>query len=165
MNEGSVSNDCDDFAFLVGFLWRITRLCSCGSRHPVFNLEDVSKRQGMGSMNDLKELLDQMTVNISNQAFRLDNVRLWLFLNWLNTHGSKVQSALVSEQTLMQIDGALLQQGDFEDRLRFGLETWFESLPVQGLLWGHHLILIEIAWWHNLNAHGFNMILKPKVGK
>jgi len=43
----------------------------------------------MGSMNDLKELLDQMMVDISSQALRLDDVRLRLFLNWLNTRSRK----------------------------------------------------------------------------
>ena len=81
----------------------------------------------MGSMNDLKKLLDQVTVVIFNQALRLDDVRLHLFLNWL--------------------------------------KTWFEALPVQGLLWEYQLIPIETAWWHNLDAHCLNMILKSEAGK
>ena len=119
----------------------------------------------MGSMNDLKEILDQMMVDISRQALRLNDVRLRLFLNWLNTHSSKVQSALAPEQTLIQMDGVPLWHGDFAERLRSRLKTWFESLPIRGLLWEYHLILVEIAWWHNLDAHRLNMILKSETGK
>jgi len=107
-------------------------------------------------MNDLNELLDQMPVDISKQAFRLDDVRLKLFLNWLNAHNSKVQSALAPVQTLIQMDGVLLRQGDFEERFRFGLKTWFESLPMQGLLWEYRLVLDE---------HRLKMILNTEAGK
>ena len=115
-------------------------------------------------MNDLNEILDQTTTDISKQALRLDDVRLRLFLNWLNTHSSKVQSVLAPGQTLIQMEEALFRQGDFEERLRSGLKTWFESLPMQGLLWEYHLILDEIAWWHNLDAHRLKMILKSEAG-
>jgi hypothetical protein len=119
----------------------------------------------MGSMNDLKELLDQMMVDISNQALRLDDVRLQFFLNWLNAHSSKMQSALSPGQTLIQMDGVQLRQGDLEEQIGSGLKTWFESLPTQGLLWEYHLILIEIAWWQNLDAHRLNLLLKSEAGK
>ncbi len=117
-------------------------------------------------MNEWKELLDQMAEDISGQVLRLDDVRLQLFLNWLNAHSSKVQSAFLAPgQTLIQLDGVLLRQGDMEERLRSGLKTWFESLPMQGLLWEYHLILDEIAWWHNLDARRLKMILKSEAGK
>ena len=119
----------------------------------------------MGLMNDMKGLLDQMTANISRQALRLDDVRLRLFLNWLNAHSSKVQTALTLGQTLIQMDGVLLRHGDFAERLRAGLKTWLESLPIQALLWEYHLILDEIAWWHNLEVHRLKMILKSEAGK
>lgn len=118
----------------------------------------------MGSMNEWKELLDQMAEDISGQVLRLDDVRLQLFLNWLNAHSSKVQSTLAPGQILIQLDGVLLRQEDMEERLRSGLKTWFESLPMQGLLWEYHLVLDEIAWWHNLDAHRLKMILKSEAG-
>jgi hypothetical protein len=48
----------------------------CGCGHSLSSLENVSKGQRLESMNDLKEILDQMRVGISNQAFLLDDVRL-----------------------------------------------------------------------------------------
>ncbi len=116
-------------------------------------------------MNEWKELLDQMAEDISGQVLRLDDVRLQLFLNWLNAHSSQVQSALAPGQTLIQMEGGLLWQGGSKERLRFGLKTWFESLPMQGLLWEYHLILDEIVWWHNLDAHRLKMILKSEAGE
>lgn len=116
-------------------------------------------------MNDLEEFLDQMTVDISNQALWLDDVRLQLFLNWFAAHSSKIHSALIQGQALMQMDHVLLRQGDCEKALKSGLKIWFESLPMQGLLWDYHLILIENAWWHNLDGYRLNMILKSEAGK
>ena len=76
MNGGWASDDRDGIASLVGVLWWPACLCGCGCGHSLFSLEDVSKGQWLGSMNDLKEILDQMNVDIFNHAFLLDDVRL-----------------------------------------------------------------------------------------
>jgi hypothetical protein len=44
----------------------------------------------MGPMNDLHILIEQMAADISSQAVRLDDLRLKLFLEWLNSHSRKV---------------------------------------------------------------------------
>jgi len=76
MNGGWVSDDSDGVASPVGVLWWFACLCGSGRGCALFSLENVSKRQRMVSMNDLKEILDQMNVDISSQTFLLNDVRL-----------------------------------------------------------------------------------------
>jgi hypothetical protein len=52
-----------------------------------------------------------------------------------------------------------------EERLQTGLRTWFEFLPIKGLLWEYHLILDEIAWWCNFDPYRLIMILKSEAGQ
>ena len=76
MNGDWVSDDRHAVAYHVGVLWWPACRYGCGRGHSLFSLEDVSKGQWLESMNDLKELLDQMNVDISSQAFLLEDVRL-----------------------------------------------------------------------------------------
>lgn len=116
-------------------------------------------------MSEKNELLDQMIADIFQQALRLDEVRLRLFLNWLHSHSSTVQSTGIRRQARVQMDGAMLQRRDLETAFKSGLKTWLESLPMQGLLWEYHLILDEIAWWNSLDECRLNMIMKSETGK
>ena len=100
----------------------------------------------MGTMNDMQVLIEQMVVDISNEASRLGDIRLRLLLQWLSAHSSKVKQA---EQA--HIEEAIQDQGSIDDRLKNGLKLWFESLPIPGLLWEYHLILDEINWWRILD--------------
>lgn len=119
----------------------------------------------MGSMNDLQSLIDQMSVDISSQAVQLDDLRLPRFLAWLSAHSIKVKIATNANESngnQVPLDVALDQEATIEDRLKLNLKTWFESLPLRGLLWEYHLILDEIAWWRDLDPHRLNMILRPE---
>ena len=97
-------------------------------------------------MNDMQVLIEQMVSDISSQAARLDEVRLQKFLEWLKAHSSKVKTV---EQ--VHIEVAVHGEGRIDDRLKYDLKRWFESLPMPGLLWEYHLLLNEIAWWRDLD--------------
>jgi hypothetical protein len=119
----------------------------------------------MGPMNNLQSLIDQMAVDISSQAAQLDDLRLPRFLAWLDAHSIKVKIAADANESIgnqVPLDVALDQEATIEERLKLNLKTWFESLPLRGLLWEYHLILDEIAWWRDLDPHRLNMILRPE---
>ncbi|MBI3340109.1 MAG: hypothetical protein HY022_08265 [Chloroflexi bacterium] len=118
-------------------------------------------------MNDLNILIGQMAGDISSQALRLDDVRLRLFMEWMHAHSTKVKAATQSEAQsfqLGQVDVVSIRDGKMGEQLKAGLQTWFESLPMQGMLWEYHLILDEIAWWRDLDARRLAMILKDETG-
>lgn len=122
----------------------------------------------MGPMNDLHILIEQMAADISSQAVRLDDLRLKLFLEWLNAHSRKVKVITdphAQEGLQVQIDAALIREGIREERLKTGLGMWIESLPMQELLREYHLILDEIAWWRDLDARRLSMIMRSEVRK
>ena len=99
-------------------------------------------------MNDMQVLIEQMVSDISSQAVRLDEVRLQKFLEWLKSHSSKVKTV---EQVLVEVE--VHGEGSIDDRLKNDLQRWFESFPIQGLLWEYRLLLNEVAWWRDLDPH------------
>ena len=101
----------------------------------------------MGTMNDMQVLIEQMVSDISSQAARLDEVRLQKFLEWLKSHSSKVKTV-----GQVHLEVAVHGEGSLDDRLKYGLKGWLESLPMPGLLWEYHLLLNEIAWWRDLDS-------------
>ena len=109
-------------------------------------------------MSDLEILIEQMVLDISRQAFQLDDLCLPLFLNWLTAHCDKVKHAI-------QMDIATLRRANMEEQFKSALKVWLGSLPTQGRLWEYRLLLDEIAWWHHLDAHRLNMILKSEAGR
>ena len=111
----------------------------------------------MGTMNDMQVLIEQMVSDISSQAARLDEVRLQKFLEWLKSHSSKVKTL---EQ--VHIEVVVHDEGSIDDRLKNGLKTWLESLPMPGLLWEYHLLLNEIAWWRDLDPRTLVRILRSE---
>ena len=100
-------------------------------------------------MEQMNDLIEQMVKDISSQAQGLDPVRLGLFLGWLCAHSAQVKA---------------IPQG-IDGQLEPALRSWFESLPVQGLLWEYRLVLDEIAWWRDLDAHRLNMLIKAETGR
>lgn len=116
-------------------------------------------------MIDLNILIDQMATDISTQALQQDDLRLQLFLDWLNAHSCCVKSAMAPGQTLLQMDAILPRQADLEERLKSGLKIWLASLPLPGLLWEYRLILDEMTWWRDLDIHRLQMFLKSKAGR
>lgn len=108
----------------------------------------------------MQTLIEQMVSDISHQALRLDEVRLGLFLDWLNAHSSKVKNAIHSNRPV-----ADRPEGCVEEGFKTSLKGWFDSLSMQGLLWEHHLILNEIDWWRNLDPRTLERFLKPEGRK
>ena len=93
-------------------------------------------------------LIEQLISDISGQAARLDEIRLQMFLTWLAAHSSQVKTG-------EQVEVAVPEAGSIADRLRIGLKGWFESLPLQGLLWEYRLLLEEIDWLSDLDLRSF----------
>lgn len=116
-------------------------------------------------MNGLQVLIEQMIADISTQAARLEEVRLRRFLQWLRSHHSTVLAATPPDRQAG--DGPLLEvaiqgEGEFKDRLKPALKGWFESLPLAGLLWEYHFLLVEINWWQDLDPRTLAEILKSE---
>ena len=113
-------------------------------------------------MNDMQILIEQMVSDISGQAVRLDDLRLQLFLNWLNAHSNKVKTITILDGQVgeqIQMDVAVRDTESIAERLKTGLRGWFACLPMQGLLWEYHIILDEITWWRDLDHHRLVMIM------
>ena len=106
-------------------------------------------------MDNFHALIDQMVTDISTQAAQLEAVRLQLFLAWLKSHSSKIAAA-------HQIQIEIQAEENPEIYLKNGLKAWFESLPIQGLLWEYNLLLGEIAWWRALDSRTLARILKSE---
>ncbi len=105
----------------------------------------------------MKILIEQMVSDISSQAVRLDEVRLQKFLEWLKSHSSRVKTV-----GQVHVEVAVHGEGNIDDRLKNGLKGWFESLPMQGLLWEYHLLLNEITWWRDLDLRTLARILQSE---
>jgi len=105
-------------------------------------------------MEVLQILIDQMVTDISNEASRLDEVRLRMFLKWLQAHAGKGK-----EVQRVQFKIALHDQGSVDEHFKQDLKRWFNSLPIPELLWEYHLILNEISWWRRLDQRLLCMIL------
>jgi len=100
----------------------------------------------------MQTLIDQMALYISLQTTRLDKCRLDMFLKWLKSHSSAVRN------TKQGPVGAELHSS-----LTNSLKTWFESLPVPGLLWEYQLILTEIRWWRTLDERSLARIMNEET--
>jgi len=111
----------------------------------------------MGTMNDMQILIEQMVSDISSQAVRLDEMRLRKFLEWLKSHSSRVKTV---DQDCVEV--AIHGEGSVDDRLKNGLNRWFESLPMPGLLCEYHLLLNEISWWRDLDPRTLARILRSE---
>jgi hypothetical protein len=72
-------------------------------------------------------------------------------------------SELVGKQVLLDV--AMDREANMEEHLKLNLKRWFESLPMQRLLWEYRLILGEITWWRDLDARRLLMILRSEEKK
>jgi hypothetical protein len=102
-------------------------------------------------MDEIQILIDQMASDVASQVFCLESSRLRLFLEWLVSHSSKVQTTGSNQ----------LETKDTR-QLESNLKAWFQSLPVTGLVWEYRLLLGEIAWWRDLDPASFAM---QKIGE
>lgn len=96
-------------------------------------------------MNNSQNFSEQIALDISMQAFRLEAVRLRLFLEWLNAHISQMDLAIPNAQTLEDT------KQDLKEECTKRLRVWFAGMSQQGGLWEYHLILDEIQWWRELD--------------
>lgn len=108
-------------------------------------------------MQDIQSVIDQMVLYVSVQAAKLDEIRLQMFLKWLQSHSSAVRNA---EQNLIEVD--VLNIKRINDPLKNSLKIWFSSLPVAGLLWEYQLILTEIHWWRALDERSLARVLRAE---
>jgi len=147
------SDDSGDFAYSVGGVWWTACLCLDLYWRFVFCLAFVPQRQRMGSMSEINVLIEQMIVEISTQAFQLEERRLRLFLNWLMDHSSEMKGSFGTFE---------LGSGDavIQERFQSALKTWLQSLPAQGLLWEYQTIIGEICWWRDLDPSRWKMIVR-----
>lgn len=101
--------------------------------------------------------LDEMVAEISRQALQLDEIRLSMFLQWLQNHspGIRIQSPCHSQPT-------------YPSNIRHDLETnirqWLDAFPLSGQLWEYHLVLTEIAWWGDLDCARLTKIAQDYLG-
>lgn len=99
-------------------------------------------------MNDMIVLTEQMVLDITAQAYHLDDVRLRMFLRWLASHSGRVK---IAAEDVNEMDIASLRDADRQELFKAALRTWLESLPVKGLLWEYQTVITEICWWRNLD--------------
>jgi hypothetical protein len=115
----------------------------------------------MGSMSEIKVLIEQMVLDIGTQTWQLEDLRLRMFLNWLMAHCSELK---VSLGDALDADPALLRGVPMQERFKAAVKTWLESLPSQGLLWEYKTISAEIAWWCDLDPVRLKMISESEAG-
>jgi len=96
-------------------------------------------------------------MDISGQAFQLDDLRLRMFLNWLTAHCSRMKASI-------QMNVARFPRSEMKQQFQLALRTWFEPLPVQGILWEYRLILDEIAWWQDLGHDRLVLMTDERQG-
>jgi hypothetical protein len=77
-------------------------------------------------------LVGPMAADLSSQALQLDELRLWMFLEWLQCHCSGDQTEWVNQD---------------EDEIRHYLSCWLERFSPNDLHAEHELIMTEINWW------------------
>jgi hypothetical protein len=105
-------------------------------------------------MDEIQILIGQMASDIASQAFQLESTRLRLFLEWLVSHSSWVK-----------VDGVSQIETNDRNQLETNLKTWFQSLPVNGLLFEYRLLLEELVWWRAQDPASFALQFNEGEGK
>lgn len=110
----------------------------------------------MGSMSEMNDLIEQMVLDIANQARQLNNLRLRMFLKWLMAHNREMQ---ISIGKFMEDDLSLLRAADLQEKFQMTMRTWLQSLTGQSLLWEYKTITAEIGWWRDLDSFSLKLIV------
>jgi hypothetical protein len=76
--------------------------------------------------------VQHLAADLSTQAMHLDELRLWLFLEWLQCHCCGDSTQWINQ------DG---------DEIRKFLIRWLEHFSPDGLYAEQDLIMTEITWW------------------
>jgi hypothetical protein len=89
----------------------------------------LQRRQGnVADETDAQHLAGDLSI----RAVRLDELRLWMFLEWLQCHCCGDQTEWVNQD---------------EDEIRKYLSRWLQHFSTDGLHAEHELIMTEISWW------------------
>jgi hypothetical protein len=86
------------------------------------------RQVNVGNETDVQHL----AADLSTQAIQLDELRLWLFLEWLQCHCCGDSTQWINQ------DG---------NEIRKFLSRWLEHFSPDGLDAEHELIVTEISWW------------------
>lgn len=101
--------------------------------------------------------MEEMVSEISRQALQLDEVRLTMFLRWLQNHSVKFQF-------LRPVGSQVACRSGIKHDLETGVRHWLESFPVWGQLWEYRLVLTEISWWRDLDHARLTKIILECLG-
>lgn len=80
--------------------------------------------------------VQQLAADLSTQAMHLDELRLWLFLEWLQCHCCGDSTQWINQ------DG---------DEIRKFLSRWLEHFSREDLQSERELIMTEISWWKTVD--------------
>ncbi len=78
--------------------------------------------------------VEDMAQNLSHQAARLDDLRLWMFLEWLQCHSQRLPVQWLDQE---------------EDEIRNYLSCWLDTFTPNDLHSEYELIRSEIDWWRD----------------
>lgn len=77
---------------------------------------------------------ERMALDLSNQAVKMDNLRLWLFLEWLQCHCCRLSIHWVDQDV---------------DEITKYLSCWLDTFALADLQSEYELITNEIGWWRD----------------
>ncbi len=78
--------------------------------------------------------VERMAFDLSNQAARLDDLHLWMFLEWLQCHCQRLSVQCVNGE---------------KDEIREYLSSWMATFALEELQLEYELITGEISWWRD----------------
>jgi hypothetical protein len=76
--------------------------------------------------------VEHMALDLSNQAAQLSDLRLWMFLEWLQCHCHQLPAQSVEQD---------------RDEIRKYLRCWLDTFATADLQAEYELIAGEIGWW------------------
>lgn len=105
----------------------------------VINLITTGKWM-VGEQLTVAEMVDEILVRFST----LDPCRKYMFVKWLQAHGSKVENT---------------------NNVCEGLTAWLESMQHENVQWEYRLIMDEVGWWGNLDEQFLRKIMLAELAK
>lgn len=92
---------------------------------------------------------DQLTVaemvdEVLDRFETLDPRRKYMFIEWLQAHGSQVKNTV----TVCE-----------------GLTAWLESMQHENVQWEYRLIMDEIDWWRSLDERSLTKIMLADLAR
>ena len=78
--------------------------------------------------------VEDMARDLSNKVTRLDDLRMWMFLEWLQCHSQQLPVQWLDQD---------------EDEIRHYLSCWLDTFTPNDLHSEYELIMTEIDWWRD----------------